>query len=146
MKKTLIYIFYVITALSLIYCRNTPVSKQDEKIKKNEDTIQVAFFVPEADLIEIEKSNDNFITRIFKFYNRGSQVLNIYKVEASCGCSNATVLASQIPPSDSGSLYLSINLKGLYDERNIVEYRIFSNSINSPAIIRIKVIDPRKEK
>lgn len=146
MKIKLIYAFYLLTALSLIYCRSIPDAKQDEKIKINNDTAQFAFFVPEAEHLNIEKPNDNFVTKIFKFYNQGTIALNIYKVEASCGCSNATVLESRILPSDSGRLYLSINLKGLYDERNIVEYKIFSNARNSPATIRIKIINPEEEK
>jgi hypothetical protein len=138
MKIKIIIILSLLLSFTLLYCRNLSI-QDDNKSDLNSDSLNFANLVPESYYLELEKNNDNFLTKILKFYNKSNKILYIYNVESSCGCSNATVLASSIQPADSGSLYLSINLKGLYDERNIVEYKIFSNSLHSPSIIKIKI-------
>jgi|DewCreStandDraft_4_1066084.scaffolds.fasta_scaffold00054_23 hypothetical protein len=144
MKHKITIVIILLIAFVLIYCKNIAISNLDN-VSNNYDSAIAALLIPESYYLEVEKQKDHFITRMFKIYNKGKSQLTIYKVESSCGCSNATVLNSRILPLDSGSFYVSINLLGLYDERNVVEFKILSNAINSPTIFKIKISVPENQ-
>lgn len=96
-------------------------------------------------LINVEHPDSRFIEREVKVFNRGGGSLRILSIAASCGCSSGKTLQSEIHPLEAGRIMLSVNLDGMYEDKNEVEFIIESNAKNSPVIVKIAIKDYEKK-
>lgn len=105
-----------------------PVEKSEAKpimvLKPNKFTIGVA---------------ERLVAREIKIMNKGNGPLHITKVETNCNCSKATILENDIYPMTTGKAILYMDLNGLYDDKNIIDYEFYSNASNSPELLRVIV-------
>lgn len=88
----------------------------------------------------IINDKERLVQKEVKVLNRGGSTLSIKKITSSCGCSSGKILKGKVEPMDIGKLIFSINLDGLYDERNEVQFIIESNASNSPTGFKVKVM------
>ncbi len=70
------------------------------------------------------------LKHIFKFENRGTGLLKIGDVEASCGCTGVLLSAKQIEPGQAGQIEVTLNTAGLEDAGTVL--KTVSVSTNDP--------------
>lgn len=109
-----------------------------------DDTLKKPVIAIYPDDMEIEvKDSARFIVQEVSFYNEGGGILYINYIDGACGCSTSKLLNNNISPTGEGKMILSINLEGVSENNNLVEYLVYSNASNTPVPVRIKVIDNR---
>lgn len=135
-------IFFLAISFIFVNCQSQNKAKQDSKVAVRLDSAankpDIEFIPP---YIETPLTEEQFFTSQISIRNNSSDTLEILSVKPSCGCSMATVLKSRIPPHEEGGLYLGVNLKGLYDDKSIVEYNIETNKKH--LCYRVKFISPK---
>jgi len=126
MKKTFLMIsfqvFFVLIAVStgLSEQASAPVINFEEK----------TFDAKEIKSIE-------YIEHTFNVYNKGSSILEITDVKASCGCT-AVNYDKTIPPGQSGHITLKVNIKGRSGSIEKTA-RVYSNDpVNNEETLTIK--------
>ena len=90
--------------------------------------------------IFFEKPDFNFgqifkgqkIEHIFKFENRGNDILNIGKVKTSCGCTAAILTNNTIPPGKTGEIKATFN-SGSYRGNVTKSISVISNDPERPS-------------
>jgi hypothetical protein len=138
------FIFFILIITAFNHCNVSSYNKKLDKQEIVDDTLSTAVFFTYSDKITVAKPIGKFIINELKFYNTGKKILKIEKVNGSCFCASSTILNSKVQPGDSGKIMLYVNLDGFKDDSHIVEYYIFSNSINSPYTIKLDVVDSVK--
>jgi hypothetical protein len=89
--------------------------------------------------IVVPDDSSKFVVRTVNILNRGGGELNIKSVNASCACSNATILSNNIYFLSVGEMRLEINKDGLTDGNDSVLFTIISNAINSPYYLTVTI-------
>ncbi|MFQ5964161.1 MAG: DUF1573 domain-containing protein [Candidatus Scalinduaceae bacterium] len=90
-------------------------------------------------IIFFENPNFNFgkifkgqkVEYIYKFENRGNEVLKINKVKTSCGCTAVILTNKIIPPGETGDIKTTFN-SGSYRGKVTKSITVKSNDPNSP--------------
>lgn len=96
-----------------------------------------AILLPEKEVFDAHKIKLTDTLKIkLKFKNDGSSPLIIENVKVNCSCTKVSFPKTPILPTQKNELEVEIvpNSKG----RFIKELYIYSNSVNSPTLIRIK--------
>ncbi len=75
--------------------------------------------------------------------NPGPDTLRIHKVTGSCGCSNASVQRSVVPPGERGMIYVMINTKAMDSVTRSVLYTV-QTSAGAPWLYTVTVEEPPK--
>ncbi len=85
----------------------------------------------------VDKNRKTKIEHNIVLSNKGSDTININKIDVSCGCILTKLKTTIIPPNKSINLQIEINTKKLKGYFNKVVY-INSDADNSLELIRIK--------
>jgi hypothetical protein len=72
--------------------------------------------------------------------NPGPDTLRIRKVEGSCGCANASVQRSVVPPGERGMMYIMVNTKAMDSGTRSVQYTVHT-SAGAPWLYTVTVQD-----
>ncbi|OGU41908.1 MAG: hypothetical protein A2X61_04590 [Ignavibacteria bacterium GWB2_35_12] len=142
MKTILLFIFF------LIICSCSSVSRNKETAAKTTipiDTANAPVIELLPPLFEIPKPDGKFVTETLTIKNTGKSLLLIERVDASCYCGSSTVLNSRIEPGMEGKILLNVNLSGLFDDNNIVQFTIHSNAKNSPTGLNMTILPAVKD-
>jgi hypothetical protein len=143
-KTGIIVLFFI--CLNFTFCTSAGKTQAtDEKKNGSLDSSKAAVIKLFPPSYEVPKPDGNFITEVLKIKNTGNDTLIINKVEGSCYCASSTVLNSRLAPQEEGKIMLYINLKGLYDDKNIVQYTIYSNAKNSPTGLDLTILPAIKD-
>jgi hypothetical protein len=106
-------------------------------------------FPPVIDVVPgkilVPDDSSKFVVRTVNILNRGGGELNIKSVNASCACSNATILSNNIYFLSVGEMRLEINKDGLTDGNDSVVFSIVSNAKNSPYYLTVTITKPDKD-
>lgn len=86
----------------------------------------VARFDPPALTLAADASG--FATGRVYVVNPGPDTLRIHKVTGSCGCSNASVQRSVVPPGERGMIYVMINTKAMDSGTRSVLYTVHTSA------------------
>ncbi len=134
-------IFLILILILIITSQNVhaQIFNQSEPQQRIDSTLLPVIDIKPAYIIA-KAGKGKFIQREVKVLNRGGLPLYIHSVKPSCGCGSGKVLASPIQPLSVGKILLSVNLDGLYDGRDEVEFVINSNAKNSPVSVKIKIV------
>lgn len=140
MKKSIFIALAILAGFLFISSRSTPQIIDEKPVtwfdSLNPPRIEVSptsFDVPKP-------KTGKFVIRELMVYNKGGSPLEIIRAKGSCYCASATVLKSPIDTASSGKIMLYVNLDGLYEANNIIEYTIESNAVNSPTSVRITIL------
>lgn len=90
------------------------------------------------DLGDIKKGLDSQRKATFKFYNRGSDLLVIQKVEAYCACTQAEWTQEPIEPDDNGIIEVTFDADLMQGRRFMKNLQVISNAKNGPQLIKVK--------
>lgn len=115
---------------------NSTATKPPTELSNSKADKPVMFLKPSSLKIGV---HDRLIAKEITVMNRGTGTLTIDKIDGSCGCSKATVTENNIVPMTLGKVILYIDLNGLYDNKNVIEYTFYSNASNSPQILQVKI-------
>ena len=132
---------YLIICISfvLMSCASQSQLPTNEPPKEVQDTTKKAKLKIKPAEFFVDASEGRFIEREVKLLNTGADNLIIEKVVPSCSCSKGTVMENNIPPMSIGKIRLSVNLDGLYDDNNVVEFEIHTNAQNPVHIVKIHI-------
>jgi hypothetical protein len=61
------------------------------------------------------------LTHVFKFENKGTALLDILSVEASCGCTGTLLSSKQVKPGQAGQIEVSVKTEGFGGMENLVK-------------------------
>lgn len=134
MKYFLICISFVVLS-----CASQSQLPANEQQKEMVDTTKKAKLKIKPAEFYVDAAEGRFIEREIKLLNTGADNLIIEKVVPSCSCSKGTVLENNIPPMGIGKIRLSINLDGLYDDNNVVEFEIYTNAKEPLHVFKIHI-------
>lgn len=134
-KISLILLILIFSSLNI----HAQIFNQSESQKKIDST-QLPVIDIKPSYIIARPGDSKFIQREIKVLNRGGSPLYIHGVKPSCGCGSGKVLASPIQPLSIGKILVSVNLDGLYEDKDEVEFVISSNAKNSPVSVKIKIV------
>lgn len=107
--------------------------------KKTDDLKAQAPVVKKTAIISFDQTNikDNignkkFYQKELNFYNRGIGMLEIDSTSSSCNCSSVKIIRGNVQPMSFGTLQLSVNTEGFYEQLNTIKFKIYCNAKNSP--------------
>ena len=136
---------YLILIIFIIACFLSQTEAQNPKLALNNeaksDSLPPPVMEAKPSYISVQKPEGNFVSQEIKILNRGGSPLVIKKINPSCSCGSSKVLISTIYPMSIGKIILSVNMKGLHDKANTVEFMVESNAKNSPYKVQIAIID-----
>jgi len=97
-------------------------SEKKPKLKNEEKSENIISQMPK---IEFDEEIHDFgvikageiLTYSFQFTNRGETDLIIDKAETDCGCIEATVVKSTVPPGEKGIIEVKFNSAGLFGKQ-----------------------------
>ena len=69
---------------------------------------------------------------VFKFVNKGDEALEIFRVEASCGCTSALLSSGKIAPGQSGEIEVKVETKDLSSPELNKTIAVMSNDPKQP--------------
>ena len=113
--------------------------------EKKADSLSFSVIDVKPAKISVERPEGKFITETVKVLNRGSAPLSIYHISPSCKCAHGKILNSTVHPLTIGKIEFSVNLDGLDEEYDTVEFIIESNAKNSPTSVMIKIAETKKD-
>ena len=88
-----------------------------------EDTLKSqkpVLHVEPEEIIAYYDDTTKFVMDEVTIFNKGGGKLYINYIDGSCSCATATILKNNLKAGESGKIRLAVNLKGLYDDNNVV--------------------------
>ncbi len=109
---------------------NKNINTPDESAQSSNDQHPMIFFEnPNFNFGKVFKGQN--IENIYKFENRGNDVLKINKVKTSCGCTAAILTNKIVPPGKTGEIKATFKT-GSYRGNVTKSITVISNDPNSP--------------
>ena len=75
------------------------------------------------------------LKHIFRFANKGSETLEIIRVDSSCGCTSALLSKNKIPPGNSGEIEVVIATKDLPASELSKTVSVMSTDPKQPVVV-----------
>lgn len=139
----------MIITILLIICysvSNAQIFNEEEKTSGQTDSLPPAVVELSEDSVSVPFPEDSkFIEKRIKVLNRGGKPLELYNITSPCNCGNGRILKSPVHTYEVGELYFTVNTDGMYDNNNVVSFKIYSNAKNSPAIFRIRILTEKSD-
>ena len=132
----------LIPILIIIMCFNL---QSQENNKQFTDTLNLPIMDIIPHKIEMKATTERFLQTTIKVLNRGSGLMEIKNVPASCFCGTARVLNNTIEPLGIGKIELSVNRDAMDKKENTLEFYIESNAKNSPVVFKFVVIQEKTD-
>jgi hypothetical protein len=128
----------LITLFVFNFCKSTPQTNNSNQVKEIKKSGAVVELLPPE--FRLPFPEGRFIQKELFVHNKGTDTLIIKAVKGSCYCASSTVLNSIIAPDSTGKILINVNVKGLFEENNVVGYTIESNAQNSPTELLLTVL------
>ncbi len=127
-------LFIVCIPLWVMSCSSSP------KSKRTVDNVSIGEIVVEprkCDFGQVSAKKQEVVVCIAKIKNESDRIINISKIDVSCGCMKAYLQSDRLTAGDSTVVSIEINTKKQRGYFNKVIY-INSNAANSLVLLRVK--------
>lgn len=131
-----IYLFYIILLLSSGTAQAQLFNDKEPERDTDSAIAPVIAIKPDSFDVALDDTT-KFVVSEVKILNKGGSPLIIERVQGSCGCATASVIDPVVYPMAIGKMVLNLNVKGLSEGENVVEYLVYSNASNNPVSIRV---------
>ncbi len=146
MKARTILITFLLIYSGFTFCTSAGKTQTGKDNKPGRaDTSKAAIIELSPASFEIPKPDGQFITEVLRIKNTGNDTLLINRVEGSCYCASSTVLNSKLEPGGEGKIMLYVNMKGMYDDKDIVQFIIYSNAKNPLVSVNLTILPAIKD-
>lgn len=134
--------FIIVLMFCLFAAFDTEAQLLNEGAAKSDSVSTPLIELHPAKLYVHRPEDSRFIIERVSVLNRGGSPLKISRIKGSCYCSTGKILATTVYPMTTGEIELTVNLDGMGEGEDTVQFLIYSNAENSPKAYNLKILPP----